>query len=217
VDRVPTDAGQEVSPLVAWKAFETERPTLDAVKRWFQRWPTANIGSVTGAVSGMTVLDLDVKLGKRGDNTLAALVAQHGKLPYTPRQRTWSGGMQVFLAHAPGVRNSAARIGHGLDIRGDGGYILAPPSVVEDAGRSGTYEWIVPPTVPLAPMPGWLLALILRAQGPATSGTPRYDRGRNDALFRMARALHWRGRSEAEIRDTVRMENLEKCHPAVSA
>jgi hypothetical protein len=124
--------------------------------------------------------------------------------------------MQVFFAHAPGVRNSAGRIGHGLDIRGDGGYVVAPPSVVAEGGRSGTYEWIVPPTVPLAPMPGWLLALILRAQGPATSGTPRYDRGRNDALFRMARALHWRRRSEAEISDTVRMENLEKCHPPLS-
>jgi hypothetical protein len=50
---------------VAWKALETTRPMLDTIKRWFQRWPTANIGIVTGAVSGMTVLDVGVKPGKR--------------------------------------------------------------------------------------------------------------------------------------------------------
>jgi len=104
---LPLTPGKKHPPLVPWKALETARPTPDTVKRWFRRWPTANIGIVTGAVSGMTVLDVDVKPGKRGNDTLAALVATHGLLPRTPRQRTWSGGMQVLFAYAPGVRNSS--------------------------------------------------------------------------------------------------------------
>ena len=128
----PLTPGKKHPPLVAWKALETERPTLDTVTRWFQRWPTANIGIATGAVSGITVLDVDVKRGKRGNNTLAALVAKHGLLPLTPRQRTWSGGMQILFAYAPGVRNSSGAIGHALDIRGEGGYIVVASSVVED-------------------------------------------------------------------------------------
>jgi hypothetical protein len=122
-----------------------------------------------------------------------------GLLPRTSRQRTWSGGLQILVAHALGVRNWL--------------HVVAPSSVEEDH-QAGAYAWDVPPlTVPLALMPGWLRDMILRAQGPTTSEPPSYDRGRNDALFTMARGLHWRGRSEAEVRDTIRIENLENCHP----
>ena len=105
----PIAPGKKQPPLIAWKALETERPTLDRVTRLFRRWPAANIGIVTGAVSGITVVDVDVKPGKRGNDTLAALVAQHGKLPHTPRQRTWSGGMHRLLLRADSASDAQVR------------------------------------------------------------------------------------------------------------
>ena len=154
----PVTPNQKDPPLVKWRSLGTTRPR-DQVVRAFRRFPTANIGVVCGALSGLTVLDIDIKPweGKRGHLTLATLVKEHGPLPDTPQQRTWSGGLQVFFRYAPGTPNSSGQIGHGLDIRSEGGYCVVAPSYVEKDGRSGVYEWIVPHTVALAPMPGWLL------------------------------------------------------------
>src|SRR5262245_35899387 len=145
----PVTPNQKDPPLVTWRSFETTRPGRDQVVRMFRRFPTANIGVLCGAVSGLTVLDIDIKPweGKRGDLTIATLLTEHGPLPHTPQQRTWSGGLQVFFQYVPGTRNSVGRIGHGLDVRSDSGYSVLPPSYVEQDGRSGTYGWIVPYTV----------------------------------------------------------------------
>src|SRR5215470_17984700 len=104
---------------------------------WGVDHPDANIGIATGAVSGITVLDVDTKNGARGAETLAALVAQHDALPQTLEQTTPSGGMHYIFQHAPGVGNSAGTLGPGLDVRGDGGYIVVAPSVTDQ----GVYAW----------------------------------------------------------------------------
>jgi hypothetical protein len=198
---IPLTSGKKHPPLVAWKTYATERPTLDRVRRWFQRWPTANIGVVTGAVSGITVLDVDVKPGKRGDHTLAALVEKHGSLPLTAQQQTWSGGTQFLFAHAPGVRNSSGAIGPGLDIRGEGGYIVVAPSIVETEGGAGSYVWKTPWNVPLAPMPSWLLSHLADQPHALSPSRRSTTGGRHDTLFRLARSLRFQARSDAEIID----------------
>src|SRR5881396_309760 len=90
---------------------------------WGAQCPDANIGVATGQISGITVLDVDVKKGAGGDATLAKLVAEHGALPTTLQQTTPSGGVHYIFKHAPGVGNSAGKLGKGLDVRGDAGYI----------------------------------------------------------------------------------------------
>jgi hypothetical protein len=119
---------------------------------WWQRWPTANVAVQTGAASGLVVLDVDPYHG--GLTTLAELQRTHGGLPPSPAVRTGSGGRHYWFAH-PGdhVRNSAGLLGPGLDIRGDGGYVIAPPSVHAVGGR---YLWAS--EVALAQAPGWILA-----------------------------------------------------------
>ena len=171
--------GWAVFPLVAGTkqpltahGFKDASIDSEQIRRCWTRNPSANIGVATGAVSGITVLDVDIKpwKGKHGNDTLLALIRDHGALPDTPWQRTWSGGLQYFFAHAPGVRNSASRVGQDLDIRGDGGYVVVPPSVVTEDDRSGTYEWRTAQTR-LAPMPEWLLERI------KTAGTTKAQQG----------------------------------------
>ena len=97
------------------------------IAEWWRRWPSANVGIRTGAECGLVVLDVDTPKG--GAGTLAELERKHGKLPATARVLTGGGGEHIYFRH-PGreLRNSAGRLGAGLDTRGDGGYVVAPPS-----------------------------------------------------------------------------------------
>ena len=98
----------------------------DAILRWWNRWPHANVGVRTGAESGLVVIDVDPRHG--GLQSLELLLARH-RPARGPVVRTGSGGMHLFFRH-PGepVRNTAGALGGGLDVRGDGGYVVAPPS-----------------------------------------------------------------------------------------
>jgi hypothetical protein len=108
---------------------------VDRVARYWRQCPEANIGIATGERNNITVLDVDPRHG--GDASLAALVARHGELPETLRSQTGSGGEHIIFEHIAGVRNSAGKLGVGLDIRGDGGLIIAPPSLHETGRRYG--------------------------------------------------------------------------------
>jgi hypothetical protein len=139
----------------------TARGLLDATtdparcEQWRRMWPDANVALATGEASRVDVLDIDIEHG--GHFTLANLEDRHGLLPQTWRVRTGSGGQHVFFQHWPGLRNSAGRIGPGLDVRADGGYVILPPSLHSSGGR---YEWMATPgSVPLAPWPTWLAAM----------------------------------------------------------
>jgi hypothetical protein len=135
-------------------------PTV--ISTWWSQWPDANVAIVTGAVSGLIVLDVDPAHG--GDEALNDLEMIYGHLPQTVEVVTGSGGRHVYFRH-PGstVPNSAGKVGAGLDVRGDGGYVVAPPSL-HISGRR--YEWEVsgdPADVELAPVPDWLLRLMADA------------------------------------------------------
>lgn len=125
------------------------------IRGWWQRWPGANVAIRTGAVSGLVVIDVDPPHG--GDHSLASLGARHGPLPTALTVRTGSGGTHIYLAH-PGVqiRNAAGtRLGTGIDVRGDGGYVIAPPS---RHPSGAAYAWGGPPGLtPPAPPPDWLV------------------------------------------------------------
>jgi putative DNA primase/helicase len=108
----------------------TNRATTDeeTMRRWFgATWPRANVGIATGVESGLVVVDVDVHSG--GFVSLARLEAMHGPLPSGPRVRTGSGGMHAYFAHPGGhIPNSVGTIAPGIDIRADGGLVVAPPS-----------------------------------------------------------------------------------------
>ena len=133
------------------------------VEAWWSRWPEANVGIPTGERSGLLVLDVDPGAG--GPESLAALERTGGPLPRTARTRTGGGGMHVFFGYPAGeeVRSNTGRLGPGLDVRGEGGYVVVPPSRTQSA-----YEWLAR-TSPADPT--WLLEC-LRAQ-PSPSGEER--------------------------------------------
>jgi hypothetical protein len=124
------------------------------IARWWASCPRANVGLRTGVLSGLVVLDVD---GREGEASLRALVERHGRFQ-AAWVRTGSGGWHAYLAH-PGVevRNSVRDLGDGLDVRGDGGYIVAPPSVHPSGGR---YRWHATPPDDLPAMPPWLVDLL---------------------------------------------------------
>jgi len=117
---------------------------------WWRQWPTADVGIVTGETSGIVVLDID---GEAGEASLAGLVARFGPYPPTLEARTGGGGRHLYFGHPGGGRRIGNRQGIApkLDVRGDGGYVVAPPS----GHKSGSsYTWLtdLPPADP-----GWFL------------------------------------------------------------
>jgi hypothetical protein len=132
---------------------------LGLIAAWWEQQPDANVGVVTGRTSGLVVLDVD---GDTGIDSLRNLE----RLPATASVTTPRGGLHLYFQH-PGieVRNSAGQLGAGLDVRGDGGYVLAPPSQI--AGRHYTPS----DRAPLASMPEWLLER-LSAPRDASHRTP---------------------------------------------
>jgi len=150
---VPAGEGEK-RPIVRWQRFQHEMPTEKQVTGWFARWPRANLAVVTGEISGVVVVDIDPKHG--GMESLEALEARHGPLPNTVESISGGGGRHLYFAY-PGreVRNRVG-LAPGIDMRGDGGCIVVPPSIHPSGKR---YRWKSghsPGDVDLAPLPVWL-------------------------------------------------------------
>jgi len=197
----------------------------DQIDVWWSECPDAGIGMPTGVLSDTGILDVDIKEweGKRGDQTLIMLEAEHSPLPTTVKMWTWSGGCQYFFRHHPDIVNRAGAFGQWLDSRSEGGYTILPPSRITEAGRTGMYHWDGDPTKPRAVMPEWLVALhkqIVQTNGhrPANSETNDGIKNgvRNDTLYRIGRSLHFKGLVADAIRPALASINATACRPPVS-
>ena len=135
-------------PLVAWEKYQFERPTKQQVIEWWDKWPDADIGVVTGGISGIVVVDID-----------GGKVPQ---LPPTAVSQTSPGHFQYFFKY-PGfsVKNSTKEIAPNLDIRGDGGFVVVPPSKHfnrETREQDFTYTWLISPEdASFAELPDWII------------------------------------------------------------
>lgn len=140
------------------------------IRAWWRRWPNANVGIVTGKESDLVALDVDARY--QGEESLAALEAMYDRLPGTLTARTGGGGRHLFFRHPGGsVHNIARLFGlEGLDVRGDGGYIVAPPS----RHLSGQYYAWQDEARPLAELPEWLSSLLARHTDPNRQGVRTY-------------------------------------------
>jgi len=195
--------------------------TVDAeqIKKWWTEHPAANIAIATGKRSGITVLDVDVK--SRGMESLEEIEAQLEPLPDTPTVITGGGGRHYYFSFAD-VSSKANAIPDypGLDIRSEGGYVIAPYST-HISGRR--YEWEAEATltsVAVAPFPQFLLDLIKNstpAPGEAFVNVPGVLDGipegeRDDSLFRYACRLRAKkmNKEEAEV---LILEAAARCKP----
>lgn len=152
-------AGKHPTQL-AWQSHGMSR--WEDVEQAWRAFPGGNVGVVTGRPSGVWVLDIDPDNG--GDLALSALEAAHGPLPPTYTVRTGSGGRHLYwLMPEDGsdITNARGALPPGIDVRGTGGQVVAPPS----RSGIGPYDELV--LMPPVPAPGWLLATIrARAERP---------------------------------------------------
>lgn len=207
------------TPMVRWRGYQLDLPSEDDVRIWWKQWPTANIGMATGALSGVLVLDADGTEARKE-------CLRRGGLDETPTVWTGKiGGAHFHLAYPEGqnVRNFARRL-PGTDMRGEGGYVLLPPSLHASGNR---YRWAegtqgIPPSAP----PQWLLDLAAGV-GEGGSGTADereridvdaallgFPEGqRNDGLFRFACRMRHDDTPQAYA-ELLIQESARNCRPA---
>jgi hypothetical protein len=145
-------------PMIKWQEFQQRCATEDEIKSWYQRWPDANVGVVTGSISGLLVLDIDPQHG--GDKSLATWEKQNAELPETVEAKSGGGGRHLYFLHPGETIHNRVGIVAGIDLRGDGGCIVTPPSI-HSSGNA--YTWLSghePDKMALAEMPGWLFSLV---------------------------------------------------------
>ncbi len=131
----------------------------DVTRARWEKTPHANIGAATGCKSGIWVFDVDNH--HDGNATLKDLESEHGVMPLTIEASTPRGGRHLYWqwpVDGPEIRNSAGRIGPGLDVRGKGGSIVLPPSVLANGRR---YRWVKNGVRAFTDAPAWLVALAL--------------------------------------------------------
>lgn len=145
------------------KSGTCDRKIVDAM---WDEWPESNVAVCTGF--GFFVVDVD---GEKGLADLAGLEAKHGPLPVTVTARTGGGGMHLYFAMPNGLSiGNRTKVDHlSIDVRGFGGYVIAPPS----NHKSGNdYAWIRGPReTPIAEAPAWLVSFVTSASS-ATPPTP---------------------------------------------
>lgn len=116
------------TPLIPWTEFQTRRAELDEVLGWQEKFPDMQLGIVTGRISGIAVIDVEAG----GD---------HSQFPSTVTAETGGGGYHLYYKYVDGMGGNRTRITDLVDIRSDGGYVVAPPSV----SVKGAYTWLSDP------------------------------------------------------------------------
>ena len=190
----------------------TDPETLEG---WWEENEDLNVAIVTGPDSGLVVLDIDLRNG--GDASLYDLENQHGQLPETVTAET-SGGWHHYFAHPGGTL--PANFGEnypGLDLKANGGYVVAPPSIHPDGSE---YRWKLGPwETELAELPeAWVTLLQTSAKLPPTrcldEPRPLKEGMRHTALTRLAGRLLNAGLGTPEqIRAALHVANRERCQP----
>ena len=165
---VPVRPAEKV-PAIPWSGFQQARPTMAQIDDWFAVGGYG-IGIVTGRISGIFVLDFD---GETGQELLTRLEREHGPLPPTVSALTPGGGIHLLFQHPGTPVATRKHVLPGLDIRGDGGFIVAHPSVHKNSRR---YQWDAdahPEDVAIAAAPQWVLDLVGKASASAgATATP---------------------------------------------
>jgi hypothetical protein len=202
--------------LIAWQRLATTDVTT--ITAWCRQWPTSNLGLATGAGSNLIALDQD---GDAGAENLQALEREHGALPETVVNLTGGGGRHYLFEHPGSSIPNAVRLWPGLDVRGDGGQILIAPS-----RTVGPYAWEIghePGTMPLAPVPRWLLERLREGRPTGLSRPPDEwatlvrgpiaEGARNDSLARLAGYLLRCRPAPRVVLELVRAVNQARCQP----
>ena len=191
-------------PYIKWEEYQRRRATSEEIKSWWNKWPGAMIGIVTGRISGIVVIDIDTEEGREAiqDYIPDSLII--------PTATTPKGGQHLYFKCPEKPLGNNARTIPGCDLRAEGGYIVAPPSV---NGTGKRYEWLEGlsiddvelPALPQEYLDHIYLNINIRASlhQPATPAH-LFENGRRDEdLFHFANILVKGGGQEWEIKQAL--------------
>ena len=200
--------------LVTWKKYQQHRATETQINSWWEKTPRANVGIVTGGVSGIVVIDCD------STEACKRFIRDYPEAESTRQARTGKG-KHFYFEWARGIRNKAGStaLGQGIDVRSDGGYVVAAPSIHPN-GRA--YEWVNKKSI--QPLPKRLKeALTISTKKPKSQksglSTQRdviREGERNSGLTSIAGAMQRHGIAEATMLATLLSENAARCVPPLS-
>lgn len=200
-------------PQIKWEPFQQRKATSEEITAWWQQWPDANIGIVCGAVSGITVVDVD---GEKGRVSARGLTRA---LPPTRVVKT-PHGHHLYYAYTPDLHTGAGFL-DGLDVRNDGGYVVAPPSMVDGVkyvlfrdvpivaiGEAAAGIYRTPSQNGAKPQadPGWVTALLREGA---------VEHHRNASAIRLAGYFHSKGLPE-DIIQTMLLAFGQRCKPPMA-
>ena len=198
------------------------KKTAGPIKAWWKKYPDASIGIATGSISNLLVIDLDVdeEKGLDGVHEMTLWERDHGDLPETARVITGRGGVHLYFTFDGINQNNRAGIMEGIDVRGEGGYVIAAPSI----HPNGTlYEWEFSPEETEIAKPDEVVKKFL-ATGSETKEAKEHFKlpdviqsgTRNETMHKLACSLQSQGVSDDGIMAAVREENRTRCDPPLS-
>lgn len=192
--------------LKSWKEEATN--DINQVTKWWLTNTQYNIGLKTG--SGLIVIDIDCKNGKNGLEQIKPFLAD---FPKTRIAKTCHGGYHFYYKVDREVRNFVDLL-DGVDVRGDGGYVLAPPSIVDDK----SYTWVN--DLQIANANDSVYKLLerdkLQVVNHLPSATVIQQGVRNETLFRLGCMMQAKGMSDESIEASLEIENMKRCNPPLS-
>ena len=180
--------------------FKNASKDEDVLKEWLKLNPSFNIGIATGLVSGLTVVDVDVKNGHKGKESLKSL-----NLPPTLTVKTPTGGWHLYFKYNPSIK-SAIGILDGIDIKSDGGYVVAPPSTTPE----GVYEFVNDHEIVELKQ---IENLVVKDYKPPKEEGALINANRNNTLTSIAGAMRRQGMTEDEIYHAIQKVNENRCSP----
>jgi predicted ATP-dependent serine protease len=200
--------------------FKDATTDTEQITAWWDKNPNYNIGIATGSVSGgLMVIDLDrdEDKGKDGYGVLREWETKHGELPETATVITGRGGYHLYFTS---LNKFKSKVGlyDGVDIRGEGGYVVAPPSIHENGHQ---YEWEYPPDEYSIKSVTSIVKEFLKGEQQEKPSKPEVSETipegqRVSTLIRLIGSLKSRGVGADAIRAAVAAENTDKCIPPLT-
>jgi hypothetical protein len=199
-------------PLVPWKKYQTELPTPEDINQWWEKWPDANVGIVTGPLSKVVAFDTD---SEEADQYFNEIMPDNLSCPVcqTPR-----GGKHYWFKSDVSLRNATAINGHNLDFRGEGGFICCPPSTREDGKAYQFVRGLSIRDIAIPEIPQALVSLLLNNKSSYIRGDDSQiqelfmEGRRNSDLFHIAHCLTKGNATKAESAQVLRII-AKNCNP----
>lgn len=206
-------------PCIAWQEFQNRHADEVEIRRWFKRWPNANIALVTGPISRLVVVDVDPAHG--GEDSLREWQERNGPLPPTLEAISGGGGRHLYFHSADPVLRNRVGLMPGIDLRARGGLIVAPPSIHPSGAHYRWREGFSPDERPALPLPARLHDYL---RGRARSGhPPAYWRElvrdgvgegtRNTTIASLCGHLLWHGVDPEVALELLLAWNRTRCRP----